>query len=475
MKKILIILLLAMSVALNATVYYVQPKSENANASDSNVGTNINYPWETWGKAFTSASVVAGDTVYFRGGVYYSAAGKGGYTLSKSGTITDTLYMLNYPNEKPILDCRGQPIISSNYSIGVSIRNNSYLRVRGLTIRNALQYDGDDEATGLALERTSNSVIENCTVYNTHGRGFYCYENYELYIINCDSYDNCDSLTTVPPSNPLPGNDGYGFTVSESLVTSTIYFKNCRAWGNGDDGFATGSIGYCEYDNCWAFRNGKLEGNGQGYKMGWIYTTTAPLNRLYKNCIAAFNRVHGWTTNDQDYGVGVLNVYNNTSYHNGYQGWYNPVYGFYIENTNDDDQATETARRIFKNNIAYANEGAQAYAMSGAGWTNTYNSWNTPPGVTLSDANFISVDSTGITAARQADGSLPDNDCYNYFLKLAPTSDLIDAGMDVGLPYNGTAPDLGAFEYIVSQIKNVFRLGLQIMHGNKVVYRIVDN
>jgi hypothetical protein len=37
-------------------------------------------------------------------------------------------------------------------------------------------------------------------------------------------------------------------------------------------------------------------------------------------------------------------------------------------------------------------------------------------------------------------------DLGGYF-KLAEGSDAIDAGIDVGLPYVGSAPDLGAFEY----------------------------
>ena len=32
------------------------------------------------------------------------------------------------------------------------------------------------------------------------------------------------------------------------------------------------------------------------------------------------------------------------------------------------------------------------------------------------------------------------------FMKLAEGSELIDAGIDVGLPFLGKAPDLGAFE-----------------------------
>ena len=42
----------------------------------------------------------------------------------------------------------------------------------------------------------------------------------------------------------------------------------------------------------------------------------------------------------------------------------------------------------------------------------------------------------------KADGSLPDID----FMRLVAGSHLIDAGVDVGLPYNGSAPDLGYFE-----------------------------
>jgi hypothetical protein len=55
----------------------------------------------------------------------------------------------------------------------------------------------------------------------------------------------------------------------------------------------------------------------------------------------------------------------------------------------------------------------------------------------------IPIHATGpAVAPRLADGSLPFLD----FLRLAPGSHLIDAGVDVGLPYNGVAPDLGWLE-----------------------------
>ena len=68
---------------------------------------------------------------------------------------------------------------------------------------------------------------------------------------------------------------------------------------------------------------------------------------------------------------------------------------------------------------------------------------NSNPAYSLSSADFISTDPSGLTSQRQSDGSLPD---INFF-KLVQGSDLIDKGADVGLAYSGSAPDIGAFEF----------------------------
>ncbi|MDW6056835.1 hypothetical protein SAZ11_00320 [Streptomyces sp. FXJ1.4098] len=75
-----------------------------------------------------------------------------------------------------------------------------------------------------------------------------------------------------------------------------------------------------------------------------------------------------------------------------------------------------------------------------SGTSATYNSWNL--GIALSDGQFQSVSTSGWDAARQTDGSLP----VLRNLRLAANSALIDKGVNVGLPYSGQAPDLGAFE-----------------------------
>jgi hypothetical protein len=73
----------------------------------------------------------------------------------------------------------------------------------------------------------------------------------------------------------------------------------------------------------------------------------------------------------------------------------------------------------------------------------------------LNDADFQSLDTTGITGARQADGSLPEL----KFARLVSTSDLIDAGVNVGLSYSGAAPDIGAYEFDPTKGVTVTTLG----------------
>ena len=107
----------------------------------------------------------------------------------------------------------------------------------------------------------------------------------------------------------------------------------------------------------------------------------------------------------------------------------------------------------FANNIGYDNVWPNSLLQGNIVQDET-NSWNDPPNITVSDADFLSVDSTGVTGPRQADGSLPDLD----FLKLKSTSGLIGTGTDVGLTVDAegklwsSPPSLGAYEYLSGQL-----------------------
>jgi uncharacterized repeat protein (TIGR02059 family) len=106
-----------------------------------------------------------------------------------------------------------------------------------------------------------------------------------------------------------------------------------------------------------------------------------------------------------------------------------------------------TGITTLRNNISYGN------GINYAGRSRNvsdHNSWDAgAPGV--SDADFTSLDFSQLSRPRKSDGSLPDVD----FSKLASSSDLIDAGVDIGSAFTGKAPDLGAFETQVSTAPSV--------------------
>jgi parallel beta-helix repeat protein len=418
-----------MTIVFNfAADYYVA-----TNGNDNNPGT-FSQPWATWDKAFNGRS--PGDVVCFRGGVYsMTVAGSAGYDRDVVGTASDSIIFFNYPGEVPILDCGNVTPAAGSDHHALTLHL-TYARISGLVVRNVWQVYATTEVQALTIVG-DHAVVDNCTVYNTHGRGFWVVNSDNTILKNCDSYNNCDSLTSA-----LPGNDGYGYFIQDQEVnTRTVTLINCRAWNNGDDGFTCYSESRVDFQGCWAFNNGQLEGEGHGFKLGWLNTEYAGLRRVVTNCLAANNLSDGINTNDEP-GVSaaaVMNVFNNTSYNNATSSVGGDAYGFIIFNTASADAREQG--RVFRNNIAYNNTAGHIFIGPDALITATYNSWNL--GVTVNSSDFVSTNAAPLDDARGISGNLPNT---NGFLELAPGSDLINAGVNVGLPYLGSAPDLGYVE-----------------------------
>ncbi len=76
-------------------------------------------------------------------------------------------------------------------------------------------------------------ILENCTFRHNWGVGIELQgataPNYN-WLINCDSHNNCDSLSTSDP-----GNDGTGY---RHLEGGQVAYIHCRAWKNGDQGWS---------------------------------------------------------------------------------------------------------------------------------------------------------------------------------------------------------------------------------------------
>ncbi len=427
-------------------IFYV-----STTGNDSNPGT-ISQPWATLLQAFTSTSVLPGDSVFIRGGVYYIITNGTGVRCTRNGTSDNWITYINYPNEKPIMDFGNMTAGNITYpglrNDGVVLSEVNYIKLYGLTVRNVKQYFNRNYARGIYL-RDGIATIENCIVYDCWGHGIHSQfsvtakENDTHYIINCDSYNNCDSISGDPLGSNA-GATGAGFDAWTDGINGKTYFINCRAWGNSDQGYSIGSDAYMRAEDCWSFDN-KAYGNGSGggFKLGWQDIDTPDLRREIINCVATYNDSYGFFTNEngsgteEEWNAVKSNHYNNISYNN--EG-----YGFIIQNTRQSEELQRW--RNFSNNISYKNGSGNVFDAAGAAkYSGSNNSWDIP--LTVNDNDFISLDTTGMTTSRQSDGSLPNNNFYNRFLKLSPTSNLVDAGINVGLPYKGLAPDLGPFEY----------------------------
>jgi hypothetical protein len=165
------------------------------------------------------------------------------------------------------------------------------------------------------------------------------------------------------------------------------------------------------------------KGNGNGFKMGGSDNKDLAHNFVLIRCISFDNRVKGF---DQNNNVGSMTLINCTGYRNG---------------TNYSiSSSTLTAGHALT--VINCTVSGSLGALSPN--VQTTCNWST------TTADFLSLDTTGVRGPRKADGSLPDVP----FLHLAAGSSLIDAGTPVsGLSYYGSAPDIGAFEFMVTGIK----------------------
>jgi hypothetical protein len=396
-----------------STNYYV----DFTNGTDANNGTSISSPFKTITKAVGLSALVGGDTIYVRGGTYTFTSSP--VKLTKSGTSGHLISLLVYPGDtRPILDFSSMALGSSNR--GVSLQG-SYWHVKGIRIKGA----GDN---GMNISG-ANNIVEFCDFYENRDGGCQLGSGaHDNQIINCDSYHNADWGT----GSTTNGGNADGFSPKLDVGTGN-YFYGCRSYYNSDDGWdgymTTSSDITTTLENCWTWHNGYVrltnkdtttdDMNGNGFKMGGDYLVH---NMILKNCLSFNNKAKGF---DQNHNMGSMTLYNCTSKSNGGKNF-------------SISEAVNSGKTItIENCISYETSSKSILSTAVV----ATNSWDSK--YTVTSADFESIDTTGISAARKADGSLPDV----TFMRLVAGSDLIDAGTDVGLTYKGKAPDLGCFEY----------------------------
>ena len=409
--------------ALNAKTFYV-----STTGNDTLPGI-FDQPFKTITKALGS-SIVAGDSIIVRGGVYTLTA-----TITINTNISgkqDTLcHLYAYPGERPLLDFSGQGLGSR----GIQVKA-SFWHIRGFDIKAA----GDN---GIYITGAFN-IVENCSMSENKDSGMQLSGGANNNkIINCDSFYNQD---------PSEGNSD-GFSPKLDVGTNN-YFYGCRSWQNTDDGFD----GYLRpsnnvtttLDNCWTFMNGYHKdgtisgpGNGNGFKMGGSDTKLLEHNFILYNCLSFDNKSKGF---DQNSNKGSITLINCTGYRNTGKN-----YSVIL--------ALDSGKVLTVTNcLVYGPMGTLVLAVL------TTNSWMLPDSVMSSD--FVSLDTSGVRGPRKPDGSLPDVN----FMHLTHGTHLVNSGTIIpGRPYNGKAPDLGCFETddTLTALKN------EVIH--KVGYYLSNN
>ncbi|MCW3806350.1 right-handed parallel beta-helix repeat-containing protein [Plebeiibacterium marinum] len=383
------------------TNYYV-----STSGNDSNSGTSVSGAFASITKAVSVA--VAGDAILILEGSYsYSAK----ISLSRNGTSENPIVMQAYQDETVVVDFSSMSLDSGNRGFSLS---GDYWVVKGIKVIKA----GDN---GMHISGNYNTV-ENCVFFANRDTGLQLGNGASNNnIINCDSYGNAD---------PTDYGDADGFACKIDVGVNN-YFYGCRAWLNVDDGWD----GYMKVDtkpntileNCWTWMNGYfLDGtdggasaNGNGFKVGGSDKKDMDHNFTLINCVSFDNKSKGF---DQNNNTGTMKFYNCTGYRNKGNNFSIPM----------ELNVGNTAEVI--NCIAIDGK-----VSLGSFVDDQYNSWN---GFSFDNSDFVSLDTTGVSGPRNADGSLPDLDLF----KLSSTSSFIDEGIDLGYAYYGDAPDLGAFE-----------------------------
>ena len=435
-KYLLLLMMLGATVSMHATDYYVSPDGSGTSYTLASPGV-------------LSSTVIgklkAGDNLYLRGGQYDF---QNALSINRSGAEGNMITIQAYNNEKPILDFRNE----ANKTNGVKV-GGSYLHIKGITIR----YAG---YKGIWLEESKYCILEGLDVYGCCNAGIQLRSGGYNMVINCDSHDNFDYQDN--------GGNADGFADKQGDACPGNIYIGCRSWNNSDDGWD--SFGRVTsgtptvYINCITYNNGPATfdltshprvlgkdadlscfvgkdianfpngGNPNGFKVGG--NGTKHNVELYR-CLAVGHRSKGF---DQNNNAGIMKVINCTAYKNKYN------YGF----------GNKYAYTMYAYNnvaLAYTSGGSNWQRYDGATVKQGNNTWNS--GYSCTEADFEGLDVTGIIfAERNADGTLPET--AQFHLKATATN-LIDKGKDFTdfegehisdyVFHNGTAPDLGCYEF----------------------------
>jgi hypothetical protein len=180
-------------------------------------------------------------------------------------------------------------------------------------------------------------------------------------------------------------------------------------------------------ENCWSWGNGSnvvndpaYSGDGNGFKVGGDFI---PSSNYVANCVSFKNTHHGFDQNNNAAGQALDN---NTAWANG------TISG---RNFDMNHGPVTVGFHVLRNNLSIVGTIATNSTA-----VQVSNSWSVVTSPSTSDV--LSTDQAYALFPRRDDGGLPETP----FLRPVPNGRLVNKGANIGNPFNGSGPDLGAFE-----------------------------
>lgn len=432
--------ILAALLALAPAVLHAGELHVATSGKDTNPGTPV-APFATVQRAEKSAG--PGDTVFIHGGTYKMTEKQIArfdrnrglvIDLSKSGRPGKPICYFAVAGEKPVFDF--SDVKPPNYRVTAFNVTGSWLHIKGIEVT-GVQVTITSHTQSICFDNQGNhNIYEQLQMHDGQAIGFWLGRGSDNLVLNCDAWRNYDFTS----ENKKGGNvDGFGFHVPKGCTGNV--FRGCRAWFNSDDGFDL--ITTHEpllIENCWSFYNGfdpsfKGLGDGNGFKLGGYGVDGGTLpavipRHVIRQSLAVRNRAAGFYANHQPGGIDMIN---NTAYLNSVN------FNLLGRNASHTADVPGYGHKL-KNNLGYKGR-SEVGNLDTAKCELAANSFDLK--LRLSDKDFHSLDQAELVKPRQPNGDLP----VIPFMKLKPGNDAIDKGVDVGLPFKGKAPDLGAFEF----------------------------
>ena len=394
----------------------VNPYYVSTTGSDSNPGT-LDLPWRTIQKA--NSTMVSGDTVIVSPGTYAEriTVASSNLTFIASGIVNMKGFVANSKN--------------------------------GTTIRGFyIESDGCSDGWGISIDG-SNSLVENNTLYNNCRGGILFWDS----TATAPTKSNNIARNNII-SKSMVGIDVWGLNaliegneVFDGLQRHPKWLGNFPSWADTDGMHFHGSghifrnnyihdFSFARPENvnphidCWQTWGGQTSNNlfennrciipeqgpdGNAQTQNFMIEGSNSVITIRRNYLAAFRNINAWNSDS-------LTVVNNCF-----------VSSLAYTDTSQSVLAYQSSTNsTFKNNVIL-NPKYHYIVNSGSGLSADYNS------VYRSDGGTI----PGPRSSHDLWGINPTVDTNCVPLAGSP---LIDAGTNIGLPYQGVGPDIGAYE-----------------------------